>query len=50
MAERVVVVRFNRQQMELIDNTVARGEAADREALIRRALREYAAARRDPKY
>jgi metal-responsive CopG/Arc/MetJ family transcriptional regulator len=38
-----VVLKLNQQQLELLDRTVARGAAPDREALIRRALREYAA-------
>lgn len=41
MAERSVTVRLNQQQLELIENTVKRGVAADREALLRRALHEY---------
>lgn len=40
-----VVLRLNQQQLELIDRTVAEGVAADRAALVRLALREYAAAR-----
>ena len=43
MAGRLVSVKLNQQQLELIDRTLARGEAADRVALIRRALREQAA-------
>jgi Arc/MetJ-type ribon-helix-helix transcriptional regulator len=43
MAGRTVVVRLNQQQLELIDRTIQRGEAADRIALIRMALREQAA-------
>jgi Arc/MetJ-type ribon-helix-helix transcriptional regulator len=42
MAEQVVTVRLNQQQLELVDRTVERGEAPDREALFRRALREFA--------
>ncbi len=38
----VVVLRLNRQQLELLDRTLARGVAADRAALVRLALREYA--------
>ena len=38
-----VILKFTQQQLELLDRTVARGAAPDREALIRRALREYAA-------
>ena len=43
MARRMVVVRLNQQQLELIDRTIQRGEAADRVALIRKALREQSA-------
>lgn len=43
----VVTLRLNQQQLELIDRTVGRGVATDREALIRLALREYAAMRPD---
>jgi len=43
MNGRTVTLKLNQQQRELIDRTVARGEAADRQDLIRRALREYAA-------
>jgi Arc/MetJ-type ribon-helix-helix transcriptional regulator len=42
MSNRRVVLKLNQQQLELIDRTVARGVAADREALIRLALREFA--------
>ncbi len=42
--QQTVVVRLNQQQLELLDRTVERGEAADRAALIVRALREFAAA------
>jgi Arc/MetJ-type ribon-helix-helix transcriptional regulator len=40
---RTVTLKLNQQQLELIDRTIALGAAPDREALIRRALREYAA-------
>jgi metal-responsive CopG/Arc/MetJ family transcriptional regulator len=40
---KLVVLKLNQQQLELLDRTVARGAAPDRLALIRRALREYAA-------
>jgi Arc/MetJ-type ribon-helix-helix transcriptional regulator len=40
----VVTLKLNQQQLELIDRTVARGIATDRAALVRLALREYAAA------
>jgi Arc/MetJ-type ribon-helix-helix transcriptional regulator len=39
-----VTLRLNQQQLELIDRTIARGIAPDRESLIKLALREYAAA------
>jgi hypothetical protein len=42
MAGRTVVVRLNQQQLELLDRTIARGEATDRVTLIRKALREQA--------
>jgi Ribbon-helix-helix protein, copG family len=45
MARNTVVLKLNQQQLELIDRTIAAGAAIDREALIRRALREYAAKR-----
>jgi Arc/MetJ-type ribon-helix-helix transcriptional regulator len=48
MAAQVVILRLNQQQLELIDNTVAHGEAADRASLVRRALREHAE-KLDPK-
>jgi Arc/MetJ-type ribon-helix-helix transcriptional regulator len=41
MSEEAVKVRLNQQQLELVDHTVERGEASDREALFRRALREF---------
>lgn len=40
MAEHLVTLQLNPQQLELIDLTVARGAAPDRAALVRRALRE----------
>ena len=40
----VVTLKLNQQQLELIDRTVGRGVAPDRAALVRLALREYAAA------
>ena len=40
---RVVTLRLNQQQLELVDRTVAKGIAPDRVSLIRLALREYAA-------
>jgi hypothetical protein len=44
MADQVITLRLNQQQLELMDRTIARGVAADRVALVRLALREYAAA------
>jgi hypothetical protein len=38
-----VTLKLNQQQLELIDRTIARGIAADRESLVKLALREYAA-------
>jgi Ribbon-helix-helix protein, copG family len=40
----VVTLKLNQQQLELVDRTLARGIAPDRAALVRLALREYAAA------
>ena len=45
MARKTVVIKLNQQQVELLDRTVAQGAAADRVALVRKALREYAARR-----
>jgi Arc/MetJ-type ribon-helix-helix transcriptional regulator len=42
--EIVVTLKLNQQQLELIDRTIAGGVAPDRAALVRLALREYAAA------
>jgi len=44
MADTVVKLRLNQQQLELMDRTIAQGVAADRVSLVRLALREYAAA------
>ena len=49
MPGKTVILKLNQQQIELLDKTVARGAAPDREALIRRALREYAAKHPQPK-
>jgi len=46
---KTVVLKLNQQQLELLDKTVARGAAPDRIALIRRALREYAARHPQPR-
>ena len=45
MADTRVIVQLNQQQLELLDRTIARGVAPDRAALVRLALREYAAKR-----
>ncbi|HSZ97875.1 MAG TPA: hypothetical protein VK767_16275 [Bradyrhizobium sp.] len=45
MAENVIKLQLNQQQLELMDRTIARGVAPDRVALVRLAVREYAAAR-----
>jgi hypothetical protein len=42
MTDTRVVLRLNQQQLELIDKTIARGEAKDRPQLVRRALNEFA--------
>ncbi len=39
----IVTLKLNQQQLELVDRTVARGVAPERAALVRLALREYAA-------
>jgi metal-responsive CopG/Arc/MetJ family transcriptional regulator len=46
MAEATIKLRLNQQQLELLDRTIAQGVAPDRVALVRLALREYAAAHR----
>jgi len=43
MPGKTVVLKLNQQQIELLDKTVSRAGTPDREALIRRALREYSA-------
>lgn len=43
MTARTVVLKLNQQHLELLDRTIAKGAAPDRQALVRRALREYAA-------
>jgi metal-responsive CopG/Arc/MetJ family transcriptional regulator len=46
VAENVIKLQLNQQQLELLDRTIARGVAPDRAALVRLAIREYAAARK----
>jgi Arc/MetJ-type ribon-helix-helix transcriptional regulator len=41
MTKRTVVVRLNKQQLELVDRSVAEMPAADRQEVIRRSLREF---------
>jgi Arc/MetJ-type ribon-helix-helix transcriptional regulator len=43
MPEHRVILKLNQQQLELVDNTVAKGEASSRADLVRRALTEFAA-------
>jgi hypothetical protein len=45
MAETILKLRLNQQQLELMDRTIAQGVAPDRVSLVRLALREYVAAR-----
>jgi Arc/MetJ-type ribon-helix-helix transcriptional regulator len=45
MATTRVKLRLNQQQLELLDNSVKAGEAADRADLVRRALKEFVQAR-----
>jgi hypothetical protein len=44
MPQHDVVVLLNQQQTELLDMTVKQGHASDLQTLIKRALREFAAA------
>jgi Arc/MetJ-type ribon-helix-helix transcriptional regulator len=46
MADTVIKLRLNQQQLQLMDRTIAQGVAPDRASLVRLALREYAAARK----
>jgi Arc/MetJ-type ribon-helix-helix transcriptional regulator len=43
MSSKTIRLRLNQQQLELIDKSIAAGEAGSRDDLIRRALREFAA-------
>ena len=49
MPASVVKVALNQQQLELLDRTIADGIAEDRAALIRLALKEFAARHGSPK-
>jgi metal-responsive CopG/Arc/MetJ family transcriptional regulator len=42
MAARTIVLKLNQQQLELLDRTIAKGAAPDRQTLVRRAIREHA--------
>lgn len=42
MSAKTVNLVLNQQQLELLDKTIAQGVAADREALVRLALGEFA--------
>lgn len=42
MPGRTIVLKLNQQQLELIDRTIATGVAADRQALVKLAIREQA--------
>jgi len=42
MTDDRIVLHLNQQQLELVDRTIARGVAPDREGLVRLALRELA--------
>jgi metal-responsive CopG/Arc/MetJ family transcriptional regulator len=52
-AGKTVKIALNQQQLELLDKTIARAGAADREGVVRAALREFFArhgvARREQK-
>lgn len=39
--EKTVKLALNQQQLELLDRTIARAGAADREGMVRMALREF---------
>lgn len=43
MNRKTIRLRLNQQQLELIDKSIAAGEAGSRAELVRRALREFAA-------
>ena len=43
MIDKIVTLKLNQQQLQLLDCTIALGIAHDRVALIRLALREQAA-------
>ena len=43
MSEKVMILKLNQQQLELLDRTIAKGVAPDRASLVRLALHEYLA-------
>jgi metal-responsive CopG/Arc/MetJ family transcriptional regulator len=43
MSGKVVILKLNQQQLELLDRTIAQGIAPDRASLVRLALHEYLA-------
>jgi len=43
LAAKIVTLRLNQQQLELVDRTIAKGIAPDRASLMKLALREFAA-------
>lgn len=47
LAARTVTLMLNAQQLELIDRAIAQGAAPDREALVRRAIRDLAQDRQE---
>lgn len=42
MPGRTIILKLNQQQLELIDRTIATGVAADRQSLVKLAIREQA--------
>lgn len=45
MAARTITLKLNQQQLELVDRTIAKGAAPDRQSLVKLAVREYAGKR-----
>ena len=44
MGARVITLMLNQQQLELLDRAIAGGDAPDRVSLVKRAIRDLAAA------
>lgn len=42
MPARTIILKLNQQQLELIDRTIAKGAAPDRDTLVKLAIREHA--------